>query len=126
MSDCDYILNIIAGDLKALLRRATAYEALENWEMARDDYKKIMNIDSSVKGCSMGLARVNAALKPKQKVENIQTLSDHAFIPKPQEPLSVKKAVDQAVQKVRQSNEAKEQFESEKFAASEAVEKKVC
>ena len=126
VSDCDYILNIIAGDLKALLRRATAYEALENWEMARDDYKKIMNIDSSVKGCSMGLARVNAALKPKQKVENIQTLSDHAFIPKPQEPLSVKKAVDQAVQKVRQSNEAKEQFESEKFAASEAVEKKVC
>ena len=122
-ADCDYILQKIPEDLKALIRRATAYEALESWEKARDDYRKIMGIDPNVKGCSIGLARANAALQPKLEAPLSSSHSD--FKPPKQMASSVKKAVDEAVQKVRESNEAKEQLENEKFEASESVEKRV-
>lgn len=65
IADCDIVFKIDPNDLKCLLRRATAYEALEDWNKAREDYRTIMGIDPNVKGCSAGLARCASALKPK-------------------------------------------------------------
>jgi tetratricopeptide (TPR) repeat protein len=65
IQDCDFIINL-QNDVKALLRRAMAYEALEDWANARDNYKRIMAIDPTVKGCSLGLSRCISALTPKE------------------------------------------------------------
>ena len=119
VSDCDIILSVSPNDIKALLRRATGYEALENWELARDDYRTIMGLDPNVKGCSVGLSRTIAALKPKSSAGPLIATSTKT------DP-SVKEAIDQAVQKLRDTNLANEQLESEKFATSEGVNSAVC
>ncbi|KAL2918628.1 auxilin-like clathrin-binding protein required for normal clathrin function [Polyrhizophydium stewartii] len=62
VADCDAVQALEPGDPKSLLRRATAYEALEKWSEARDDYRTLMTIDASIKGVSVGLARCNKAL----------------------------------------------------------------
>ncbi|KAI8902283.1 hypothetical protein BC833DRAFT_616930 [Globomyces pollinis-pini] len=117
VADCELVLTKEENDVKCLLRRATAYEALEQWEKARDDYKKIMGLDSNTKGCSLGLSRCLAALQPKQ------TLAD-PVTPKVMS-AAVKNAVDQAVQKLRDANEAVEQEEAEKFALHDTVNDKI-
>lgn len=113
IADCDIILGHDPQDIKALLRRATGFESLENWDKARSDYKSIMELDQNVKGCSLGLARANAALKPKQ----ITILSGAL---KPID-VSLIRAAEEAVKKLRNSNEISEKLESEKFACSESV-----
>lgn len=126
VADCDVILEQDSTDLKALLRRATAFEALENWECARNDYRKLMGIDPNVKGVSVGLARTNAALQPKFASETKPAaVADNLFtVAKPVDQF-VKKAVDEAVQKLRNTNEASEQLENNKYAASQEVNSKV-
>ena len=62
ITDCNYVQSYELGEIKSLLRRANAYECLEKWEEAREDYRKIIGIDSNVKGVSLGLSRCNKAL----------------------------------------------------------------
>jgi tetratricopeptide (TPR) repeat protein len=119
VADCDHILESDPSDLKALLRRATGYEALEIWEKGREDYRKIMSIDPNAKAVSLGFSRCQNALQPKTYTAIVSTSG-----PKPVA-VSVKKAVDEAIQKLRDSNVANEQIENEKYAASEAVSIKV-
>ncbi|KAJ3278761.1 hypothetical protein HK104_002046, partial [Borealophlyctis nickersoniae] len=64
IDDCNAVQALDPKDVKSLLRRATAWEALEKWEEARRDYKAIMELDGSVKGVSQGLARCAKALQP--------------------------------------------------------------
>ncbi|KAJ3057598.1 hypothetical protein HK102_011028, partial [Quaeritorhiza haematococci] len=48
---------------KSLLRRATAYEALERWKDAEEDYRVLLGMDPGVRGVSLGLSRCLKALK---------------------------------------------------------------
>ena len=69
VKDCNQVQELEPNELKSLLRRASAYEALEKWEDAQSDYRCIMAIDSSVKSVSQGLARCTKALKPLKTTE---------------------------------------------------------
>jgi hypothetical protein len=120
-ADCDYILEKSKDDIKALLRRANAYEMMEKWEAARDDYRVIMGLDPNVKGVSAGLARVSNALAPKSTAV-VESIPQTATKPMA---ASVKRAVDDAVQKLRDQNIQSEQEESEKFAVLDMVNAKV-
>jgi hypothetical protein len=62
VDDCNAVQSLDSRDLKSLLRRATAWEALEKWEDAKGDYEMLMSVDPSMKGVSLGLARVRKAL----------------------------------------------------------------
>ncbi|KAJ3255316.1 Sperm associated antigen 1 [Boothiomyces macroporosus] len=66
ISDCDLVFNRDPQDVKCLLRRANAWEALEQWEKAKDDYKKILAIDPNTKGVSLAIARCTSASQPKE------------------------------------------------------------
>ncbi|GBC05172.1 hypothetical protein RclHR1_06080001 [Rhizophagus clarus] len=49
---------------KALLRRASAYEVMEKYDSARDDYQKLINADPGIgKSVSDGLRRCQKAIK---------------------------------------------------------------
>ncbi|KAJ3305312.1 hypothetical protein HDV03_001605 [Kappamyces sp. JEL0829] len=130
VSDCSVILDQDPNDIKALLRRAAGYEALENWNLAREDYRRILGIDASAKGCSLGLSRCNLALQPKQAASKpvAQATTGGALL-QTAEPkavaTSVKRAVEDAVQKLRDLQDANEQLENDKFNASEAVNLKI-
>ncbi|KAJ3312323.1 hypothetical protein HDV04_003216 [Boothiomyces sp. JEL0838] len=121
ISDCDLVFNRDPQDVKCLLRRANAWEALEQWEKAKDDYKKILAIDPNTKGVSLAIARCTSASQPKEPA---------AVAPKETTPVSkpvvisaaVKTAVDQAVQNLRAANEANEQEESQKFALLDTID----
>ncbi|TPX48562.1 hypothetical protein SeMB42_g01503 [Synchytrium endobioticum] len=63
VDDAAAVLEIDKRDCKSLLRRAAAYEAMEKWAEARDDYKRILSTDATVKGVSNGLSRCQKALE---------------------------------------------------------------
>ncbi|KAJ3320170.1 hypothetical protein HDV06_005647 [Boothiomyces sp. JEL0866] len=124
ISDCDLVYNRDTQDVKCLLRRANAWEALEQWEKAKDDYKKILAIDPNTKGVSLAIARCTSALAPKEEI--VTTTKESKPIAKPAVmTAAVKTAVDQAVQNLRAANEATEQEESQKFALLDTVNEKV-
>jgi tetratricopeptide (TPR) repeat protein len=57
IADCDSALAVNEKFTKAYLRRAMAFEALEKWQKAADDYKKAMEIDSTAPNASQGYHR---------------------------------------------------------------------
>ncbi|CAG8467932.1 1948_t:CDS:2, partial [Scutellospora calospora] len=70
---------------KALLRRASAYESMEKYDKAKDDYQKLMNVDpNSNKKVSDGLRRCQQAInmsssdiKPVQNGSNSYGFDDN-------------------------------------------------
>jgi tetratricopeptide (TPR) repeat protein len=65
--DCNYVLEMDWNNAKALLKRANAYEALEEWNDALTDYKLLMGSNPSP-AVSLGLSRCNQAIEPAQKL----------------------------------------------------------
>jgi hypothetical protein len=68
IEDCNKVQEIEPNEVKSLLRRAQAYEALEKWDDAQVDYRKILVIDPNVKSVSQSLARCAKALQPSANV----------------------------------------------------------
>ncbi|KAI9098084.1 hypothetical protein DFS34DRAFT_580223 [Phlyctochytrium arcticum] len=110
IEDCTTVQELDKKDLKCLLRRATAWEAMEKWEGARDDYELIMSADSSIKAASQGLARCRKALQPPG------TSPQNAY---------VTNAVNAAVQKLRDQNQANEDEENLKLALKDQIDDQV-
>lgn len=67
--DCNKVQELDPNEVKSLLRRAQAYEALEKWDEALADYRKILVIDPSVKSVSQSLARCSKALQSSFNLE---------------------------------------------------------
>ncbi|KAI9343046.1 hypothetical protein DFJ73DRAFT_661350 [Zopfochytrium polystomum] len=139
IEDCDAVQSMTPGEAKSLLRRATAWEALEKWEKAGEDYEKLLQIDPTMKGVSASLTRVKKALKvdPNDHGGGISGSSpgmdafgfSAASSPKPKPPTApkpmstgVKKAVDKAVESLREQNMKAEAEEDRKFAAKETID----
>lgn len=56
-ASCSRALALIPFSMKPLLRRASAYEALEKYPLAYVDYKTVLQIDDSVASAVEGLNR---------------------------------------------------------------------
>ncbi|TPX59565.1 hypothetical protein SpCBS45565_g07712 [Spizellomyces sp. 'palustris'] len=141
VEDCNQVHEFDKKDLKALLRRATAWEALERWGSAREDYRMVMAIDSSVKAASQGLARANKALQPPEVATKStpppavstaskpqrSTFADMAGFEgssKPMDPY-VANAVNTAVQKLREQNQQSEDEEAMKLALKDQIDDQI-
>jgi tetratricopeptide (TPR) repeat protein len=57
VADCDAALAVNPKFVKAYLRRAQAFESLEKWQKAADDFKKALDLDSSAPNASQGYHR---------------------------------------------------------------------
>lgn len=62
IKDCTSALALVPFSMKPLLRRASAYEALEKYPLAYVDYKTVLQIDDSVKAALEGINRMTRAL----------------------------------------------------------------
>lgn len=63
ISDCNAALAIDDTNVKAYLRRGIAYEGMEKWKLALEDYMKAQSISPSVAGASQGVLRCQRALR---------------------------------------------------------------
>ncbi|XP_013879418.1 mitochondrial import receptor subunit TOM34 [Austrofundulus limnaeus] len=62
VKDCDTSLDLSPFNMKSLLRRAAAYEALERYRHAYIDYKTVLQIDCNVASAHDGTNRMTKAL----------------------------------------------------------------
>ncbi|XP_041526790.1 mitochondrial import receptor subunit TOM34 isoform X1 [Microtus oregoni] len=62
IKDCTSALALVPFSIKPLLRRASAYEALEKYMLAYVDYKTVLQIDNSVASALEGINRITRAL----------------------------------------------------------------
>jgi tetratricopeptide (TPR) repeat protein len=63
IADCNEALAIDANHSKALLRRAIAFEGLEKWQQALDDYNSVNRISPGMQNVSQGVLRCQRALR---------------------------------------------------------------
>ena len=117
ITDCKMTLDIDPGNIKSMLRRASAYEALENWELAMIDYKFLMGIDPSAI-ISQGISRCNQAIAPK-----LHTKKDP--VPSEADIHRIQIQMNEAVQKVRLQNIKDEEESTQKFEMKDQIDLKV-
>uniref|UniRef100_A0A9L0SII6 Translocase of outer mitochondrial membrane 34 n=1 Tax=Equus caballus TaxID=9796 RepID=A0A9L0SII6_HORSE len=63
IKDCTSALDLVPFVVKPLLRRASAYEALEKYPLAYVDYMTVLQIDGSVTAALEGINRMTRALR---------------------------------------------------------------
>lgn len=63
IEDANAALAIVPGHVKALLRRAIAYEGLEKWKLALEDYNQVNMLSPGMSNVSQGVTRCQRALR---------------------------------------------------------------
>jgi len=76
VEDCTMVQRVDNSDVKSLLKRATAYEYLEKWDLARSDYETLLILDSSNKMASLGLNRCEKGLKMMAPSKDVKDVTD--------------------------------------------------
>lgn len=90
VKDCNMSLELYPFNVKSLLRRAAAYEALERYRLAYVDYKTALQIDCSITSAQDGTNRMTKALTEAEGPSWREKLP-----PIPAVPLSVREKLSQ-------------------------------
>lgn len=126
IADCDFVQKFDNRNPKSLLRRASAYEALENWQCALDDYRLLMGLQPGP-AVSSGMSRCQTALQPKppsaEKVEKRNHANSNHIIPKSSAHTNSK--VEAAVTLLRNQNLKDEKEADVKFAIKDRIDSQV-
>ncbi|KAM4740514.1 mitochondrial import receptor subunit TOM34 [Anableps anableps] len=105
VKDCDTSLELFPFNVKSLLRRAAAYEALERYRYAYIDYKTALQIDCNIAAAHDGTNRMTKALTEADGPSWREKLP-----PIPTVPLSVReKLTQQAASSAPKPNPAPQQ-----------------
>jgi len=67
VADCSECLNLNPGNIKALLRRAFAYESLDRMGLSLKDFEEVLRVDSTVSQAHQGVNRIRNAMKQQSK-----------------------------------------------------------
>ncbi|KAL7985529.1 mitochondrial import receptor subunit TOM34 [Crotalus tigris] len=81
IKDCSAALDLVPFGIKPLLRRASAYEALERYNLAYVDYKTVLQIDCTVQAAHDGVNRMTKALLEKDGLQWRQKLPPIPTVP---------------------------------------------
>ncbi|XP_035518737.1 mitochondrial import receptor subunit TOM34 [Morone saxatilis] len=90
VKDCNMSLELFPFNVKSLLRRAAAYEALERYRLAYVDYKTALQIDCNIAAAHDGTNRMTKALTEADGLSWREKLP-----PIPTVPLSVREKLSQ-------------------------------
>ncbi|KAJ4941043.1 hypothetical protein JOQ06_027330 [Pogonophryne albipinna] len=93
VKDCNMSLELFQFNVKSLLRRATAYEALERYRLAYVDYKTALQIDCNIAAAHDGTNRMTKALTEADGLSWREKLP-----PIPAVPMSVREKLAQKAQ----------------------------
>ncbi|NWR77900.1 TOM34 protein, partial [Centropus unirufus] len=81
VQDCSRALELVPFRIKPLLRRAAAYEALEQYQLAYVDYKTVLQVDCTIQAAHDGVNRMTKALLEKDGVKWRQKLPPIPTVP---------------------------------------------
>lgn len=70
IDDCNQVLELQPNHLKALIRRAQAYESMEKYQKALDDFITASRIDPSAKVAYEGVSRLRNSMKAFGNAKN--------------------------------------------------------
>ncbi|KAI4827596.1 mitochondrial import receptor subunit TOM34 [Pseudochaenichthys georgianus] len=93
VKDCNMSLELFQFNVKSLLRRAAAYEALERYRLAYVDYKTALQIDCNIAAAHDGTNRMTKALTEADGLSWREKLP-----PIPAVPMSVREKLAQKAQ----------------------------
>jgi hypothetical protein len=138
--------------LKALIRRANAYESIEKWDSAKRDYQEVFQINPSMKMATEGIRRCNKVMGKTSLGGEKTVISTHSIQPASWDvrigPSAMNSATtvaddlrllvsdpslntkngtspeSQRVQELRKQNHAKVQEETEKFRLKDDIDAK--
>lgn len=63
VSDAERALELVPNHVKALLRRAIAFEGMEKWQQALDDYNTVNRLSPGMSNVSQGILRCQRAVR---------------------------------------------------------------
>ncbi|XP_043098799.1 mitochondrial import receptor subunit TOM34 [Puntigrus tetrazona] len=118
IKDCTSSLELVPFGFKALLRRASAYEALERYRQAYVDYKTVLQIDWNIPAAHDGVNRMTKALTDidgpswREKLPPIPTV-----------PMSVKESLAQAASSSPRAQQNRGIDDKKKAPGAEAAKK---
>ncbi|XP_051996619.1 mitochondrial import receptor subunit TOM34-like [Xyrauchen texanus] len=118
IKDCSESLDLVPFGFKALLRRATAYEAMERYRQAYVDYKTVLQLDCNIPAAHDGVHRMAKALTDVDGPSWRDKLP-----PIPTVPMSVKESLAQAARSPSTSQENGMIENKKKVPGPEAVKK---
>ncbi|XP_077446790.1 sperm-associated antigen 1A-like isoform X2 [Stigmatopora argus] len=127
IEDCTKALELQPFSLKALLRRAAAYESLERYRKAYVDYKTVLQIDVEVRAAHDSVHRITRLLIEQDGVEWRQNLPEIPNVPLSVQrahqgnPASVRRAQERASRDQARRNESR--FNTLKLEGNELVKK---
>lgn len=122
IKDCNVSLELSPFNVKSLLRRAAAYEALERYRLAYIDYKTVLQIDCNITAAQDSTNRMTKALTEADGPSWREKLP-----PIPTVPLSVKEKLSQTAASATQPKSTEQQngtAQPNKPAPSEKDKKK--
>ncbi|XP_057683502.1 sperm-associated antigen 1A-like [Corythoichthys intestinalis] len=130
IEDCTKALELQPFYLKALLRRAAAYESLERYRKAYVDYKTVLQIDAGVQAAHDSVHRITRLLieqdgpQWRQKLPEIPTVPLSAQQEHHQKPASIRQAQERAARASRdQARRNESRFNALKLEGNELVKK---
>ncbi|XP_051568922.1 mitochondrial import receptor subunit TOM34-like [Myxocyprinus asiaticus] len=118
IKDCSESLDLVPFGFKALLRRATAYEAMERYRQAYVDYKTVLQIDCNIPAAHDGVHRMTKVLTDVDGPSWREKLP-----PIPTVPMSVKESLAQAASSPSTSQQNGMIENKRKVPGPEAVKK---
>ncbi|XP_077599796.1 sperm-associated antigen 1A-like [Stigmatopora nigra] len=127
IEDCTKALELQPFSLKALLRRAAAYESLERYRKAYVDYKTVLQIDVEVRAANDSVHRITKLLIEQDGAEWRQKLPEIPTVPLSVQqahqgnPASIQRAQERASRDQARRNESR--FNTLKLQGNELVKK---
>ncbi|XP_044277641.1 sperm-associated antigen 1 isoform X2 [Varanus komodoensis] len=80
LQDCETVLNLDPGNIKALMRRATVYNNLQNFKAAAEDWKEVLRIEPDNARAKKNLSDIEKSLKGSEPTSQTQTRGKKIFI----------------------------------------------
>ncbi|XP_067393348.1 sperm-associated antigen 1 isoform X2 [Emydura macquarii macquarii] len=78
--DCEKVLDLEPGNLKALMRRAAVHKHLQNYQAAIEDLTKVLHVEPENAIAKKNLSDIEQKLKDLEPVSEIQTKGKRIFI----------------------------------------------
>eukprot|EP00672_Neobodo_designis_P028702 CAMPEP_0174828888 /NCGR_PEP_ID=MMETSP1114-20130205/1590_1 /TAXON_ID=312471 /ORGANISM="Neobodo designis, Strain CCAP 1951/1" /LENGTH=260 /DNA_ID=CAMNT_0016062617 /DNA_START=41 /DNA_END=823 /DNA_ORIENTATION=- len=63
VADANAALELVPNHVKALLRRAIAYEGMEKWQVSLDDYQRVNQLSPGMSNVAQGIMRCQRSLR---------------------------------------------------------------
>ncbi|XP_060099416.1 sperm-associated antigen 1 [Heteronotia binoei] len=107
LQDCETVLKMDPGNIKALMRRATVYKNLQNYRAAAEDLQKVLHTEPQNAVAKKNLSDIEKTLKDLEPVSQTKIKGKRILIQDIEESESVEEQAENAVEHENGSGDKK-------------------